>query len=223
LNRFLIHAEPGARAGFVAAWLLDSLAQAGFDVGATVNLDYVKEHSPNFDEITNFIGRRIRIQTTFDRLDLQLLLFLRKNVHVQIPDFTRDEFSIDTFSKVYIFAQECFEFENAIDYSLYNHIIKFEDTFNLKKITELYQAFHGRDPSLNNCNQALENNRINLIDLDPNHACSVAAMVLETEARLNLKEKNRLWSLPEIYATVPTTELYQTIKSKIITTNYGLD
>ena len=35
MNKLLIHADPGARSGFVAAWLNDDLAHAGFDAGAT--------------------------------------------------------------------------------------------------------------------------------------------------------------------------------------------
>jgi hypothetical protein len=76
----LIHADPGARSGFIAAWLNDNLEFAGFDVGTTANTFFKKIHQlENFDHLTKFSGTRIRIKPTFDMLALHLLLFLRKN------------------------------------------------------------------------------------------------------------------------------------------------
>ena len=75
----LIHADPGTRSGFVAAWLQDKLDTAGFDVGATTNTSFFKIHNlDNHQTIKSFNGTKIRIKSTFKLLNLQLLLFLRK-------------------------------------------------------------------------------------------------------------------------------------------------
>jgi hypothetical protein len=219
--KLLIHADPGARSHFVANWLHNKLDDAGFDVGVTSYTPFVKIHYlENVSQLTTFLGPRIRIKPTFNKLALHLLLFLRKNVQVQLPNFTKDEFSLETFSKIYIFAKERFEHDNKLDYSLYSHVMNFEDTFNLEKLIDLYEKINGFAPSQINIDLAVRNNNINQIKLDPNHACSIAAMILETEAKLNLIEKNRHWSIPVLYETTPIEELYQTIKSKITIENY---
>jgi hypothetical protein len=221
MTDLLIHVDPGARSGFIAAWLQDNLANAGFDVGATVDTPFLKIHTlKSSEQITNFQGTTIRIKSTFDLLNLQLLLFLRKNVYTQIPDFTRDEFSLDTFSKVYIFAQEICADENLVNYSLYDYAITFKDTFNIDILTELYYRCNNRYPSNEHINLAIQQNKMNLISLDPNHACSIAAMVLETEFKMNLLEKNRKWSLPITYSTSAQENRWQVIKSKIVPENY---
>jgi hypothetical protein len=214
---FLIHADPGARSGFLSAWLQDDLALSGFDVGLTAkNSTFFKiHHLVDTTQIKNFSGTRIRIKSTFDNLALLLLLFLRKNVYTQIPNFTKNEFSLETFSKVYIFAKECFENDSKSDYSLYDHVITFSDTFDMNKMIELYYKCQGRSPSQNHIDHALHNNNLNKIQIDINHSCNIAATVLELESRLNLKESNRLWSLPEIYNTIELSNLYNTISSKI--------
>jgi hypothetical protein len=220
----LIHADPGARSGFVAAWLQDTLDTAGFDVGHTTNTSFFKIHNlDNHQTIKSFNGKKIRIKSTFKLLNLQLLLFLRKNVHVQLPNFTKDEFSLETFSKVYIFAKECFDNETQVDYSLYNYALTFDDTFNMDKLINLYYQYNKKYPTNKQIDFAIVNNDINQISLERNHACSIAAMILETESAMNLLEKNRCWSLPVIYQTTPVTELYQTIKSKITSNNYQSD
>ena len=220
-TRFLIHADPGARSGFLAAWLTDNLKDVGFDVGVTTNTNFVKIHTlNNVDKLINFPGIKIRIKSSFDKLNLQLLLFLRKNVHTQIPNFTRNEFSLETFSKVYIFAKECFERDAGLNYLHYDHVIDFCDTFNLEKLKELYFKCNGCYPAVDHISLGLKNNELNQILIEKNHACNIAAMLLTTETKMNLEEKNRLWSLPEIYNTVSTNELYDNIQSKIKATNY---
>jgi len=220
----LIHADPGARSGFVAAWLQDKLDTAGFDVGVTSNTSFFKIHNLDHHQtIKSFNGTKIRIKSTFKLLNLQLLLFLRKNVHVQLPNFTKDEFSLETFSKVYIFAKHCFTNETQVDYSLYDCAITFDDTFDMGKMIKLYYQHNNRYPDANHIDLAVQNNIINQITPDANHACSIAAMVLETELAQNLLEENRYWSLPDLYQTTPVIELYQTIKSKIVPNNYGND
>jgi len=217
----LIHADPGARSGFVAAWLQDKLDTAEFDVGLTTNTSFFKIHNlDNHQTIKSFNGEKIRIKSTFKLLNLQLLLFLRKNIHVQLPNFTKDEFSLETFSKVYIFAKECFDNETQVDYSLYDYALTFDDTFNIDKMINLYYQYNKKYPTDEQISFAIVNNNVNQISLDRNHACSIAAMILEIESAMNLLEKNRYWSLPVIYQATPITELYQTIKSKITPDNY---
>jgi hypothetical protein len=232
----LIHADPGARAGFVSAWLLDNLQGAGFDVGATVPQISWKCHGrhdemcanvprdpslPPIVLIKEFTGTKIYIKTTFEQLSLQLLLFLRKNIYSKWPNFTRDEYSIQTFSEMYGFIKNCFDDEKYVDWSLYDRVITFTDTFDMDKMIELYRWYNHRDPTEEHIQLAKQNNEINQITVDPNNACSIAAMVFETETTLNLLEENRYWSLPAIYQTIPTNELYQTIRAKIVPENYS--
>ena len=219
--KLLIHADPGARSGFLAAWLTDNLKDAGFDVGATAHTNFVKIHTlDDVDKLINFPGIKIRIKSSFDKLNLQLLLFLRKNVHVQMPNFTKNEFSLETFSKVYIFAKECFEHDASLNYLHYDHVIDFCDTFNLEKLEELYVKCNGCYPAVDHISCMLKNNELNQILIEKNHACNIAAMLFTVETKMNLEEKNRLWSLPEIYNTVNTNELYDYIQSSIKATNY---
>lgn len=221
MNNLLVHADPGARAHFVANWLYDQLDDAGFDVGATAYMPFVKIHDlKSVDQLTSFSGPRIRIRPTFDKLGLHLLLFLRKNVHIQLLDFTRNEFSIDTFSKVYIFAKERFDMDCNLNYLLYDHVINFEDTFDLEKLVELYQKINGRPPTDTHVQRARQNNELNLIDIDPNHACSIAALILETEITLRLLESQRQWSIVEIYKNFSLTELYTEVRRQICPANY---
>jgi hypothetical protein len=218
-----VHADPGARSGFISAWLQDDLVAAEFDVGLSSGTKFTKiHHFNNADQIKNFSGPRVRVRPDFNKLNLHLLLFLRKNVYLQMPNFTRNEFSIETFSKLYIFAKECFEQDSALDHSLYDHVLFFQDTFDIEKLIQLYQAVNQREPSQINIDSAVKNNKLNQIEIDLNHACTIASMVLEIESTLNLQEKNRLWSLPEVYAETDVTDLYNTIKHLITSKNYQI-
>ena len=222
MSNLLIHADPGARSGFLAAWLENNLTTAGFDVGKTANLSFLKIHYlDNNDIIKKFQGIKIRIHSEFYLLNLHLLLFLRKNVHTQIPNFTKDEFSIETFSKVYVFAKECFDDDKKIDHSLYDYTINFADTYHIQKLIDLYCQVNQQRPSDNHIELATRLNKMNQFEIDSNHACNIAAMILETEFNMNLLESNRLWSLVEVYQTTPVEDLYQTIKSLIVAKNYS--
>lgn len=223
MNSLLVHADPGARSGFISAWLQDDLAKAEFDVGLSSGTKFTKiHHFNNTDQIKNFSGPRVRVRPDFNKLNLHLLLFLRKNIYLQIPNFTRNEFSLETFSKLYIFAKECFEQDRALDHSLYDHVLFFQDTFDIEKLIQLYRAVNQREPSQLNIDSAVKNNKLNQIDLDPNHACTIVSMVIEIESTLNLQEKNRLWSLPDVYAETDTNNLYTTIKNLITSKNYQI-
>jgi hypothetical protein len=223
MNNLLIHAYPGARSGFVAAWLNDNLDQAGFDVGDTAKTSFVKIHYVNNgtnDKIKRHQGPKIKIKSSFDLLSLQLLLFLRKNVHTQLPNFTKDEYSLETCSKVYVFAKECIDDEKLVDYSLYDYLISFDDTFDIDKMVNLYYQINNRYPDETHVKLAVTHNKMNQIELDNNHACSIAAMILETEFKMHLKETDRTWSLPILYNTTAITDRYRIIKSLIIPNNY---
>ena len=221
MNNLLVHGDPGARSRFIAAWLLGQLDHAGFDVGSTARPKFRCIHFlKNVEELKNFSGPKIRVRFTFDQLPLHLLLFLRKNVHTQIPNFTKNEFDLETFSKLYVFAKECWSQEQGLDYRLYNYVINFEDTFDIDKLIELYNQVNGHNPSKKFVEQAVQNNKLNQIDIDPNHAASIAALLLETETRLNLQERHRRWSITELYANTSPTDLYTTIQSTLCSQNY---
>jgi hypothetical protein len=221
MSPLLVHADPGARSGFISAWLQDDLAKAEFDVGISSGTKFIKiHHFDDPEQIKNFSGTRIRIRPDFNKLNLQLLLFLRKNVHVQIPNFTRDEFSLETFFKVYIFARDRLKQDSALDNSPYDHVLFFRDTFDIEKLIQLYQAVNQHEPSQMNIDYAIKNNKLNQIDMDPNHACNIASKILQAESTLKLQEKNRLWSLTEVYRHTQTADLYDTIMTLIAPENY---
>lgn len=223
MKNLLIHADPGARSGFVAAWLLNRLDYAEFDVGISANPSFYKIHKlVNREQIKNHLGIKIRIQPTFDKLPLHLLLFLRKNVHVQFPTMTRDEFAIETFSKVYQFAKDCLEDDACLDYSMYDHTITFQDTFDINCMAELYYQYNKATPTELQIKQFERVNELNSININPNHACNIATFILETEQLLNLKEKDRLWSLPVIYKTITVDKLFSTIQETITPKNYNV-
>jgi hypothetical protein len=223
MKQLLIHADPGARSGFVAAWLLNKLDHAGFDVGASTKPPFYKIHNlTNVDLIKNHLGLKIRIKPTFEKLSLHLLLFLRKNAQIQIPDLTRDEFSIETFSKVYQFAKDCLDADKSLDYSLYDHIITFSDTFDIDCMTKLYHQYNGVAPTDLQIEQFNKVNKLNQINIDTNHACNIAAFILETEQRLTLKETDRFWSLPVVYETTDTDNLFSAIQANLRPENYNM-
>jgi hypothetical protein len=221
MTQLLIHADPGARSGLVSAWLQNNLSGAGFDVGVTTQTKYKKIHVlSDVSEVKNFQGFKIRIRPSFEKLSLQLLLFLRKNVYSMIPNFTKDEFSIETFSKVYIFAKECFAHDQQVDLNVYDHVMYFRDTFDLDKMIDLYQKVNGVVPKKQEIDAFLKNNHMNLVDIDVNSACNIAAMILQKEYEMNLLESNRLWSLTQIYNAVPVNDLYNQITTAIKAENY---
>lgn len=221
LSKILVHGDPGARSRFISAWLLNQLDGAGFDVGMTAHPLVRCLHTlDSIEDITKFNGPKIRVKFAFARLPLHLYLFLRKNVYLEFPDFTRDEYSLETYSKVYGLAKECLAQEQTIDYSLYNASITFEETFNINCLIELYIKINQKSPSDQLIKQAVDNNQINQIAVDPNSACSLAALVLETETRLGVNEQQRRWSIVELYKTIPTGDLYTAFKAHLTRENY---
>jgi hypothetical protein len=221
--KLLIHADPGARGGFVAAWLLGQLTTTEFDVGSSIGPKFVKIHRlENTNDVNQYNGLKIRISPNIETIDLHCLLFLRKNVYIQIPTFTRDEYSLETFTKLTHFSQEIFEWDKDLDYSLYNIVLNFADTFDTDFMIKLYRNVNSCDPSPSMIDNLIKTNKLNSICIDKNHACSILKLCLEREQKLNLNEKNRFWSIVDIYNTIPADQLYDTVYDAISPKNYGI-
>jgi len=219
----LIHADPGARSGFVAAWLTQKLTKLTFDSGEELKPQFYKIHElDNTQQITNFSGIKIRIRPTLKMIDLHCLLFLRKNVHIQIPDFTQDEFCLDTFTKLTHFTQELFKNDSKLDYSAYDYIINFEDTFDTQCMINLFQQINNKSPTATEIDMLMQTNQLNFITIEKNHSTSILKLCLEKEKQLSLKESERFWSIVDVYNTVDCELLYDVVSDKIKTENYGI-
>lgn len=219
----LIHADPGGRSGFVAAWLTDRLSSLAFDSGTAFRPPFLKIHKlDNNHDIKNFKGTTIRIRPRLESIDLHSLLFLRKNVYKQIPDFTRNEYSLETFTKLTHFSQEILEWDKELDYSLYDIVIDFADTFDNDCMIALYKKVVGSDPTASAVDMLVRTNELNCITIDQNHACSILKLCLIQEKNLGLKEEHRFWSVVDIYNNTPVDQLYDTVSKLIVPTNYGI-
>jgi hypothetical protein len=222
-HNLLIHADPGARSGFVAAWLTNRLSKLAFDSGASLRPPYFKIHKlENVNDIKNFVGTKIRIRPQIESIDLHSLLFLRKNVYLQIPDFTRDEFSLETFTKLTHFSQEIFAWNQELDYSLYDIVMDFADTFDNDFMVALYKKVVGTDPPNDTIDMLAKTNELNCIPIDQNHACSILKLCLAQEQKLGLKEEHRFWSIVDVYNTTAIDQLYTTVLKSIAPSNYGI-
>lgn len=221
MTRLLIHGDPGARSHFVATWLNNDISDAVFDVGRHTFTTFKKIHNlVDKEEITNFSGIKIRIKPTFSRLNLQLLLSLRKNTYIRIPNFTRDEYSIESFTKVYMFGKEFIQQDSVLDYSLYDYVVPFDKTFDLDELVKLYDFVNNCQPHEKEIELAKNINNINSIPLDNNHACSIAHLILQKESELNLQEKDRSWSVIDVYKNTKVDDLHQTITDLIDPKHY---
>ena len=222
-HNLLIHADPGARSGFVAAWLTNRLSKLAFDSGASLRPPYLKIHKlENVNDIKNFVGTKIRVRPNIDSIDLHSLLFLRKNVYLQIPDFTRDEFSLETFTKLTHFSQEIFEWDQELDYNLYDIVMDFADTFDNDFMVALYKKVVGTNPTSDMIDMLVKTNELNCIPVDQNHACSILKLCLAQEQKLGLKEEHRFWSIVDVYNTTAIDQLYDTVLKSIVPSNYGV-
>ena len=86
---------------------------------------------------------------------------------------------------------------------------------------ELYKSVNKATPSQDMIDTMIETNKLNCIDIDRNHACSILKLVMSKEHAQNLKEKNRFWSIVDVYRTVPREQLYDTVSGLINPYNYG--
>lgn len=219
----LIHADPGARSGFIAAWLTNRLTKLAFDSGIRLAPQFSKIHVLNDVEVLkNFVGTKIRVRPSIETIDLHSLLFLRKNVYTQIPEFTRDEYSLETFTKLAHFSQEIFDWDSELDYSLYDIVLNFSDTFNHDYMIDLYKKVVGIDPTQDMIDMLIKTNELNNIAIDKNHACSILKLTLMKEQQLGLKEEHRFWSIVDAYNSTPVDQLYDTVLKLIAPSNYGI-
>lgn len=219
----LIHADPGARSGFIAAWLTNKLSKLAFDSGVGLQPIYHKIH--NLDDVStlkNHPGIKMRVKPSMATIDLHSLLFLRKNVHVQLPDFTKNEYSLETFTKLHHFSKEILEWDHELDYDLYDVVMNFADTFDNNFMINLYISVNGVDPSPEMINMLVDTNILNKISIDKNHACSILKLCFEQEQTLGLKEEHRFWSIVDVYNTTSVDQLYDTVMKSILPNNYGI-
>lgn len=220
--KLLIHADPGARSGLVAAWLTNKLDSVSFDAGSELRPEFFKIHKlTDSTHIKNFNGVKIRIRPQVEYIDLLSLLFLRKNVYLQIPNFTRDEYSLEMLTKLVEFSKEIFQWDDEVDYSLYDHVIGFNDTFDINCMIDLYIQINQQDPTTELINTLIKTNELNNISIDKNHASSILKLTMLKESELDLKEEHRFWSIVDIYNSVPVTDLYDTVSKSIDPKNYG--
>jgi len=219
----LIHADPGARSGFIAAWLTNRLTTLAFDSGTSFRPQYVKIHKlQDVNILKKFSGTKIRVRPRIESIDLHSLLFLRKNVYEQVPEFTRNEYSLETFTKLTHFSQEIFEWDRELDYSLYDIVLNFADTFNSKHMIDLYRQVNKIDPTEQMIDMLIATNDLNNILIDENHACSILKLCLAKEKELGLKEQHRFWSIVDVYNSTPSNQLYIKVSESIVPGNYGI-
>jgi hypothetical protein len=219
----LIHADPGARSGFIAAWLTNRLTTLAFDSGASNRPRHTKIHKlQDVNMLKKFSGTKIRVRPSIESIDLHSLLFLRKNVYEQVPEFTRNEYSLETFTKLTHFSQEIFEWDSELDYSLYDIVLNFADTFDHKYMIDLYKQINNIYPTEQMIDMLLATNDLNNILIDKNHACSILKLCLAKEMELGLKEQYRFWSIVDVYNSTPIDQLYNTVSESIFPGNYGI-
>ena len=219
----LVHADPGARSGLVAAWLTDTLSGKSFDVGQGDLPSFYKLHqTADMTKIINFLGIKIRIRPTHKKIDLHCLLFLRKNVHVLSLDFTRDEYCLETFTTLWSFAVKNFEYDSALDLTMYNYVISFESTFVTEYMVNLYKQINNREPTPNQINALVATNELNNISIPKNHSTAILKLCMDKEKQLLLKEEHRFWSIVDVYNTTPIDKLYDTVLEKTRPENYGI-
>ena len=219
----LIHADAGARSGFIAAWLTNRLTKLAFDSGANLMPKFCLIHWLNdVEDLKKFVGTKIRVRPSIETIDLHMLLTLRKNVYTRIPEFTRDEYSLETFTKLTQFSQEIFQGDSKIDYSLYDIVLDFAQTFDNDYMISLYKKVVGVNPTQSMIDMLIKTNELNLIPIDKNHACSIVKLCFEQEQKLGLKEEHRFWSIVDVYNTTSVDQLYDTVLQLIVPANYGI-
>lgn len=221
MNLFIC-ADPGARAHTVAAWLQDQCHEPVFEPGIVLEQKFQKAHTDwGNDLVRSHKGIRIRIRPSFAKMATHMWLFLVKNVYTTFPDFSRNHFDIETATKVTESAKYWLQHDQQIDNDLYDIVIRFEDTFDINILTELYVKIHNRPPADTSLAVIDRINHMNDPWLDPNHACSISAMVLKQEHEMGVEESDRFWSMPDLYRDTPQHMLCTTILSNIKHENYG--
>lgn len=218
----LIHADPGARSQFVYACITDQLHRPSFDVGLDTKIRFNKIHQLQDPDILRcFDGIKIRIKPIMSSIDRHSLLFLRKNIPRLFPNFTSDEYCLETYTKLAEFAKEIFTWDRELDYDLYDYVLTFDETLDDGFMEDFYLRINGRAPSPDLLLALCSTNALNRITVDKNHACSILKLIMSKETSLRLEEKNRFWSVVDVYNHTPVTALYDTIDALINPDNYG--
>lgn len=221
----IICADPGARAHFVGAWLLGQLQASYYDVGINISCNFTKAHNDwNNEIVRSFQGQKIRIRTSENQqaLALHSYLFLTKNVYTQLPGFSKNGFDFNTTNKILETLKDWRWHNSQIDYSYYDTIIDFQDTYCSDFMINLYKLYNNRYPDKIEIENFEKTNELNRLMIDPNHSCSIAALIFCKERDLGLKEINRFWSLENIYQTTNKSYLYETVNDLIKDSNYGV-
>ena len=221
----MICADPGARAHFVASWLLGQLRASSYDVGSNISCEFTKYHTDWGNETAkNFIGRKIRIRTSENQqaLALHSYLFLTKNVYPQIPEFPRHGFDFVTTNKILETLKDWRWHNSQIDYSCYDTVVDFQDTYCFDFMINLYQLYNNRYPDKIEIENFEKTNELNRPMIDANHSCSIATLIFCKERDLGLKEIDRFWSLENIYQITDRSCLYDTVNAVIKDSNYGV-
>jgi hypothetical protein len=143
-------------------------------------------------------------------------------VYDQFPNFTRNEHSLETFTKLTHFVQEIFEWNQELDYSLYDIVLDFADTFDTDYMIALYKKVWLIDPAPDMIDMLIKTNELNQIPIDKNHACSIVKLCFTQEQKLGLKEEHRFWSIVDVYNSTPVDQLYDTVFQLIVPENYGI-
>jgi len=225
MARIGIYAPPGARCGFVATYLNQKLTTSGYDIGRELNyasgdLDFIKTHT--YDEKIHDNDITIRINLSYDLLDRMLYLFLHKNIYRWEPNFTKDEYGIDTFTKLYYQAVNEIKEEQAIIDNNYKFDItlSFAETYSVGYLSQLYRDINGKDPTQQEKQNAILTNQQSIPDIDVNHASHIVKFIINIEKELNLNESNRKWSINKIYEDTQVKELYNKVNQAIKSNNY---
>ena len=141
---------------------------------------------------------------------------------MQIPSFTHNEYSLDTFTKLTNFSQEIFKWDQELDYKLYDIVVDFANTFDTEYMINLYRKIVGQLPTQEMINMLVKTNDLNQISIDKNHACSILKLCLTQEHKLGLKEEHRCWSIVDVYNTTPVDQLYDKVMNSIKAENYSI-
>lgn len=218
----LITADPGARSGFLAAWLEKKLTEPWFDVGANTQTKFIKHHRDYGNcAVKSHKGARIRIRPDLKNLKLHLYLSFKKDVQVKIKNFNYSEYSFESYEKMFQSAKVWFDHDEQVDISLYDKVISFSDTYNTNLMIELYQWYNKKTPTPNQIEILKLTNQLSCIDIPDNHCCDIAAMVFSTEKKNGFNEIDRYWSAADEYLHPDTSTLYNRILNKITAENYG--
>jgi len=230
MKPLLIHADQGARSGFIASWLTDKLTRVAFDSGASLKPKFYTIHTlgniafastGTVNSIINFSGVKIRVRPSVDTIDLQLFLFLKK-AGKNLEYINKNEYSLTAFTNLYEHAKEVFKHDAELDHNLYDIVLNFADTFNYNFMIDLYKKVVGISPTQDMIDTLIKTNELNCIPIDKNHACSIVKLCFTQEQHLGLKEEHRFWSIVDIYNSTPVDQLYNTVLQSIVPENYGI-